>query len=111
MTPKHNYLRHHIIVPEADTIVEEWIKKQDNISGSLRVLIKQFVNKYGVTDILCCPDLGAGMFEQQTPKSTSNDSEVEQNIQPKTSEEPAAKQSETLSHEEIVDKIVESLLE
>lgn len=110
MTPKHNFFRHHLIVPEADTIVEEWIKKQDNISGSLRVLIKQFVNKYGVTDILCCPDLGSGMFEQQTPKSTSNDSAVEQNTQPSESAEPAAKQSESLSSDEISDKILRSLL-
>ena len=109
MAKQSGYTRHHVIVPKADIIVEEWMDAQNNLSGSIRVLIKQFVNKYGVTDILCCPDLGAGMFEQQTPKSTSNDSEVEQNIQPKTSEEPAAKQSE--SSDEISDKIMKSLLE
>lgn len=74
MAHQSEYFRHHVIVPIEDTVVEDWIKKQNNFSGSLRVLIKQYVLKYGVTDILCSADLGAGMFGQQTPNIPSNDS-------------------------------------
>lgn len=74
MAQQSEYFRHHVIVPVEDTVVEDWIKKQNNFSGSLRVLIKQYVLKYGVTDILCSADLGAGMFGQQTPNIASNDS-------------------------------------
>lgn len=111
MAKQSEYTRHHVIVPKADTIVEDWINEQSNLSGSLRVLIKQFVLKYGVTDILCCADLGAGMFEQQAPRSSPSDSEVEQNIQPNTSDESEAKQSESSSQENTCDKILRSLLE
>lgn len=97
MASQSGYTRHHVIVPKADTIVEDWMNEQNNLSGSIRVLIKQFVLKYGVTDILCCADLGAGMFEQQTPKSSSSDSEVEQNILSNTSDDPESESQASLT--------------
>ena len=47
--------RYHITVPLVDKQVIEWVNAQDNISHSMRILIKAYVGKYGYVDPLCLP--------------------------------------------------------
>lgn len=49
----NNSFRHRFSVPTEDTIVEEWIAKQCNLSSSIRVLIRNFVREYGNRDSTC----------------------------------------------------------
>lgn len=48
-TPK----RFRISVPEADTSVLEWIGKQQNLSYSIRQLIRDYIEREGYTDATC----------------------------------------------------------
>lgn len=52
---KSSQIRITASAPADDTQVAEWLKKQSNISMSLRILIKQFVATYGITDVSCMP--------------------------------------------------------
>lgn len=46
-------IRYRFSVPEQDAAVHEWIKNQLNVSMSLRMLIKEDVNKNGYSDVTC----------------------------------------------------------
>lgn len=46
-------IRYRFSVPEQDTAVHEWIKNQLNVSMSLRMLIKDDVNRNGYSDLTC----------------------------------------------------------
>lgn len=48
---KRRYVK--ISIPEADRTVLEWLAAQDDMSTSMRYLIRQDVAVNGVTDILC----------------------------------------------------------
>lgn len=50
---KEDVVRYRIAVPEADTLVHEWMKAQLNASMSLRMLIKDDVIRNGCTDVTC----------------------------------------------------------
>ena len=47
--------RYRFSVPEKDTDVVAWLEEQSDLSISLRILIKNFVKKEGVVDIICRP--------------------------------------------------------
>ena len=46
-------IRYRFSVPEQDTAVHEWIKNQLNMSMSLRMLIKDDINRNGYSDLTC----------------------------------------------------------
>ena len=48
-----NIKRYRLSVPEADTSVNDWIASQDNLSFSLRCIIKDAIARYGLTDVTC----------------------------------------------------------
>lgn len=45
--------RFRISVPEKDEDVIAWFEEQEEISASIRVLVKNFVKKEGVVDVMC----------------------------------------------------------
>lgn len=45
--------RYHFTVPEADTEVNEWAKLQYSFSTSVRVAIKEYIARHGMTDAGC----------------------------------------------------------
>lgn len=47
--------RFRISVPEKDEDVIAWFEEQEEISASIRVLVKNFVKKEGVVDVMCRP--------------------------------------------------------
>ena len=53
LKPKKYSTQLRFTVPDADTVVFEWIKSQHNLSNSLRTLIKQFIATNGFTDSTC----------------------------------------------------------
>ena len=53
--PAYEVRRYHISVPPADTQVIEWMNSQENSSHSVRILIKAYLEKYGMMDPLCLP--------------------------------------------------------
>lgn len=48
-------LRYRVTVPLRDADVINWMAEQSNVSFSIRMLIKAFVSKYGITDVTCLP--------------------------------------------------------
>ena len=48
-----NYSRHRFTVPNEDTTVIDFINAQSNLSMSLRMLIRRYVEKDGYTDVTC----------------------------------------------------------
>lgn len=48
-------VRYHFSAPESDTQIAEWVKLQHNFSTSMRILIKDYIAKYGMRDISCLP--------------------------------------------------------
>ena len=65
-----NY-RHCISVPDNDTDVVNWINAQNNLSMSLRHLIKQSVQKDGIGDIFCKPISNPGVSAGRPKGSVS----------------------------------------
>lgn len=45
--------RYRLSVPEADVLVNNWIAEQNNLSFSLRLVIKDAIRRYGMIDITC----------------------------------------------------------
>ena len=43
-------LRYRFAVPVGDQVVNDWIKCQDNLSFSIRLLIKSFIEENGMVD-------------------------------------------------------------
>lgn len=50
---KVNMIRQRISIPESDISVLEWINNQSNVSFSIRMMIKEYIEKYGYSDITC----------------------------------------------------------
>lgn len=48
-------VRYHFSAPESDTQIAEWVALQHNFSTSMRILIKDYIAKYGMQDIACLP--------------------------------------------------------
>lgn len=90
MTNQNECVRHHLIVPASDTIVEEWIKAQRNVSASLRTLIKWCVAKRGMTDIMCIADIGASIFGLNIVNAVQDDVEINNCVKGETNEEAAS---------------------
>jgi AT hook motif. len=45
--------RFRVSVPSNDATVLEWIENQANLSYSFRVLVREYVREYGMTDATC----------------------------------------------------------
>ena len=90
MTNQNKCIRHHLIVPASDTIVEEWIKAQRNVSASLRTLIKWCVVKRGMTDIMSSADVGASIFGLNIVSTTRDDTDRNSYVKDETNEEAAS---------------------
>lgn len=54
--------RYRLTVPNADQDVINWIKCQDNVSVSLRVLIQEAVGRYGMKDVFCNRSVHMGLM-------------------------------------------------
>lgn len=61
--------RYRFTVPDSDTDVTSWIASQENLSTSLRFLIKQSVQRDGIVDIFCKPVANPGVTAGR-PKGT-----------------------------------------
>lgn len=48
-------LRTRISIPKNDEVVIKWLQAQSNVSYSIRTLIKNSVQEYGLTDVTCLP--------------------------------------------------------
>lgn len=48
-----NSIRHRFTVPANDTVVNEWIDNQSNLSFSLRLLISTCAKQMGTDDVTC----------------------------------------------------------
>lgn len=53
MAKERNVNRYRLSVPDADVLVNQWVEKQDNLSFSLRCVIKDVIRRYGITDVTC----------------------------------------------------------
>lgn len=47
--------RMRFTVPAADVSVVEWVNTQDNLSVSLRMLVREFIERHGMIDPTCIP--------------------------------------------------------
>lgn len=47
--------RYRFTVPPADTSVQQWIETQDNLSASLRTIIRESIERDGYVDATCKP--------------------------------------------------------
>jgi len=47
--------RYRLSVPSEDTQIHEWMEAQQNVSFSIRMLIKESISKYGIADVTCVP--------------------------------------------------------
>ena len=59
-TTQDNSKRFRISVPTDDISVIEWLRRQENISFSLRVLIKDSIAQHGYMDVTCLADPSMG---------------------------------------------------
>lgn len=90
--------RYRFSVPVQDTMVHDWVHSQSNLSFSLRVLIKAFVNEYGNQDATCL-ELGSApkkrgrpsnsMKQQLEQMSEKGEPVIERESAPVEKEEPA----------------------
>lgn len=62
---KDNFKRYRFSVPNADTSVNDWIAVQTNLSMSLRLLIGEYIEKYGYEDATCRRKERVSMSESQ----------------------------------------------
>lgn len=60
MSANESVNRYRLSVPADDEIVNEFMSRQHNSSFSVRLLIKMFVQKYGMVDATCITFLPAG---------------------------------------------------
>lgn len=70
--------RYRLSVPEADESVNQWIEKQNNLSFSLRCVIKDIIRRYGITDVTCI-NFAADAFLGESDTSVSQSVSVTQN--------------------------------
>ena len=120
MAGKSKYFRHHLIVPEHDTVVEEWIRAQQNVSASIRVLIKWCIMQRGTDDITCSADMGANVFGISTvrdeticnnqAKSEASDEAVHDESEPEMSQAVTNKVTDETTND-IAQDIMQSLLD
>ena len=74
--------RYRFTVPDSDTDVVNWIAAQENLSTSLRVLIKQSVQRDGLVDIFCKPVANPGITAGRPPKQVvTPQAEVQQGLE------------------------------
>lgn len=64
--------RLQVTIPYSDTMVIEWLDKQESASESVRMVIKDYVVRHGMTDAACQPMMIMGNI----PEAASNDSET-----------------------------------
>lgn len=77
--PKRNVSRYRLSVPEADAAVNAWIEKQDNLSVSLRYVIKEAIRNHGMTDVMCMDLPGdTGMIMQCEPVAVETSAPVQE---------------------------------
>lgn len=48
-------IRYRLNVPENDVSVVKWIQEQNNVSISIRQIIREYIAKNGYGDTLCTP--------------------------------------------------------
>lgn len=66
-------------VPDADIIVNKWIRSQANLGFSLRLIIKKIVSMYGLSDVTCISlddvpfQSGGTGFDTGSLNATDND--------------------------------------
>ena len=61
-------LRYRVTVPLKDSDVINWMVEQSNPSVSIRMLIRAFIAKYGISDVTCLP-VSAGLeLDMQSPE-------------------------------------------
>lgn len=54
-TKKPTPTRYRFSVPDEDVSVTEWIKNQNSLSSSVRMLIRDAIRKNGTKDVTCLP--------------------------------------------------------
>lgn len=60
-------LRYRVTVPLKDADVINWMVEQTNPSFSIRMLIRAFIAKYGITDVTCLPVTAGLDIDLQNP--------------------------------------------
>lgn len=48
-------IRYHFTAPASDTQIAEWVNNQHNFSTSMRIVIKDYIARHGMTDASCLP--------------------------------------------------------
>lgn len=85
-------VRYHFTVPLSDVQIAEWVEKQHNFSTSLRIVIKDFIAKHGMTDASCmamsfdCPGSSNDCRETTLTSETVQELLTEQADKPAVSE-------------------------
>lgn len=75
--------RRRIRVPAKDRTVIEWMDEQEDLSASLRLVVRDYIRRYGVGDVMCQP-------VQQEPRRgrpPKQESEVTENTEPSDGDE------------------------
>lgn len=62
-------LRYRVTVPLKDADVINWMAEQSSVSFSIRLLIRAFIAKYGISDVTCVP-VSAGLEMDLTGQDT-----------------------------------------
>ena len=93
--------RYRVSVPVEDDIVNEFMKRQHNSSFSVRLLVKMFVQKYGVVDVTCIAFPSGGQ-DIVVPKRKRSEAE------PPILEEPVKDLSEEALKEPSEPSVIES---
>lgn len=74
-------VRYVFSVPKSDVQIPEWIENQYNLSTSIRILIKDYVARYGMTDASCLPimtdDAAAARMIRAQPVETIEEKKEE----------------------------------
>lgn len=55
---KKDLIRPRLSIPLSDKVVVKWLEKQNSMSASVRLLIRQAVGQYGYSDLLSKIELG-----------------------------------------------------
>lgn len=91
--------RYRLSIPEQDASVQEWLASQINISVSIRALIREDIQKNGLTDVTCRDvELKPKVGRPTTQEVKRRELEVEQDtvyIQPVQIEQPVPVQTYT----------------
>lgn len=70
-------VRYHFTAPASDTQIAEWVANQHNFSVSMRMVLKDYIARHGMTDASCLP---LQFASDVVPISNANSTVVNESI-------------------------------